>query len=142
MHYYLADLAARRIEPGARALLLDRDGFVTESSTANLLVYYRGQGLISPPQEKILPGVTMAALGELAASLQIPFARRDLTVDDVARADEVLLCSTSPCVWAVTRLNGQPIGSGRPGETVERLQRAWSEMVGLDIVAQAQRFAA
>lgn len=141
MHYYLADLAARKIDPDSRALLQDRDGFVTESSTANLLVYDPGEGLISPPTEKILPGVTVAALRELAAALQIPFLHRDLRVDDVARAEEVLLCSTSPCVWAVTRLNGRTIGSGRPGEIVARLQKAWSEMVGIDIVAQARRFA-
>jgi hypothetical protein len=43
-------------------------------------------------------------------------------------------------VWSVTRVNGQAIGNGQPGEIVARLQRAWSEMVGLDIVAQALRF--
>lgn len=142
MHYYLADQAARRIEPGARALMVDQQGFATESSTANLLVYWKGEGLVSPPREKILPGVTVAAIEELAATLGIAFSYRDLSVEDVAQAEESLLCSTSPCVWAVTRLNGQPIGSGRPGEMVARLQRAWSDMVGLDIVAQARRLAA
>ena len=141
MHYYLADQAARAIEPGARALMVDRDGFATESSTANLLVYWKKEGLVSPPRDKILPGVTVGALEELARQLSIPFGCRPLTVADVAAADEALLCSTSPCVWSVTRLNGQPIGAGRPGEVVARLQRAWSEMVGLDIVAQARKFA-
>jgi branched-subunit amino acid aminotransferase/4-amino-4-deoxychorismate lyase len=141
MHYYLADRAARAIEPGARALMVDRDGFATESSTANLLVYWKREGLVSPPRDRILPGVTVAAIEQLAASLGIPFSYRSLRVADVARAEEALLCSTSPCVWAVTRLNGTAIGSGLPGPIVTQLQRAWSEMVGLDIVAQAQRFA-
>jgi branched-chain amino acid aminotransferase len=140
MHYYLADRAARAIEPGARALMVDGDGFATESSTANLLVYWRDEGLVSPPREKILPGVTVATIEKLAGDLGISFSRRSLSVADVARAEEALLCSTSPCVWAVTRVNGQPIGTGQPGEMVARLQRAWSEMVGLDIVAQALRF--
>jgi branched-subunit amino acid aminotransferase/4-amino-4-deoxychorismate lyase len=140
MHYYLADRAARAIEPGARALMVDRDGFATESSTANLLVYWKHEGLVSPPRDKILPGVTVAAIEELAGKLEIPFSRRSLTVADVSAAEEALLCSTSPCVWSVTRVNGQAIGNGQPGEIVARLQRAWSEMVGLDIVAQALRF--
>jgi branched-subunit amino acid aminotransferase/4-amino-4-deoxychorismate lyase len=140
MHYYLADRAARAIEPGARALMVDRDGFATESSTANLLVYWKNEGLVSPPRDKILPGVTVAAIEELAGKLEIPFSRRSLTVADVSAAEEALLCSTSPCVWSVTRVNGQAIGNGQPGEIVARLQRAWSEMVGLDIVAQALRF--
>jgi branched-subunit amino acid aminotransferase/4-amino-4-deoxychorismate lyase len=140
MHYYLADRAARAIEPGARALMVDRGGLATESSTANLLIYWKGEGLVSPPRDKILPGVTVGVIEELALQLDISFSCRPLTVADVARAEEALLCSTSPCVWSVTRLNGQPIADGRPGEIAARLQRAWSNMVGLDIVAQAMQF--
>jgi branched-chain amino acid aminotransferase len=142
MHYYLADKRAREREPGSRALLLDERGFVIEASTANILVYYRDVGLVSPPRERILPGVTAAVIEVLAGRIDIAFSRRDLTVDDVAAADEVLLCSTSPCIWPVTRLNGRPIADGKPGPIGRQLQAAWSDLVGLDIVAQARRFAA
>jgi branched-subunit amino acid aminotransferase/4-amino-4-deoxychorismate lyase len=141
MHYYLADQEARQREAGSRALLLDERGYVTEASTANLLIYSVSRGLISPPKERILPGVTVAVLEELAGQLGIPFLHAELTVIDVAQADEVLLCSTSPCVWSVTRLNGRPIADGQPGKVSQRLRKAWSEMVGLDIEAQAGRFA-
>jgi branched-subunit amino acid aminotransferase/4-amino-4-deoxychorismate lyase len=140
MHYYLADRKARAIEPSSRALLLDEHGFVTEASTANILIYLDGAGLVSPPKEHILPGVTVAVVEELAAQLGIPFSHRDLSVDDVARAEEALLCSTSPCVWSVTRLNGQPIGDGKPGPIAARLRATWSEMVGFDIEEQTRRF--
>jgi len=140
MHYYLADRQARQIEPGARALMLDERGFVTEASTANILVYYKGVGLVSPPKEMILPGVSAAVGEELAGNLGIPFSLRTLTVDDVAAADEVLLCSTSPCLWPVTRLNRKPIGDGKAGEIARRLLAAWSELVGVDIQGQAMRF--
>ena len=42
MHYHLADSQAAAAEPGARALLLDEHGRVSETSTANLLVYRAG----------------------------------------------------------------------------------------------------
>lgn len=142
MHYFLADRQARERVPGSRALLLDERGFVTEASTANILVHYGDVGLVSPPRERILPGVTVSVIEELAGRLGIPFSRRDLTTDDVAGADEVLLCSTSPCIVPVTRLDGRPIAGGRPGPIAGRLQKAWSTMVGCDIVAQARRFAA
>jgi hypothetical protein len=32
------------------------------------------------------------------------------------------------------------IGSGRPGKVFQRLMDAWSEVVGVDIVAQAVQF--
>lgn len=141
MHYYLADKQAREIEPGARALLLDEGDAVTEASTANVLIYRQAEGLISPPKEHILPGVTVAVIEELARQLGIPFVHREMYVPDVASADEVLLCSTSPCVWSVSRLNGHPIGSGKPGPISLRLRAAWNLMVGLDIEAQARSFA-
>jgi branched-subunit amino acid aminotransferase/4-amino-4-deoxychorismate lyase len=141
MHYYLADQQARRREPGARALLLDDQGHVLEASTANILIYQHAEGLLSPPGEKILPGISMAVLTELADTLGIPHHRRELTVQDVLDADEAMLCSTSPCVWPVVRLDGRRIGSGAPGPTFRKLLEAWSRLVGLDIQAQAERFA-
>jgi branched-subunit amino acid aminotransferase/4-amino-4-deoxychorismate lyase len=141
MHYYLADKQARQIEAGARALLLDEGGAVTEASTANILIYRRADGLISPPKEHILPGVTVAVIEELAGQLGIPFLHQEMHAADVAAADEVLLCSTSPSVWSVTRFNGRPIAGGRPGPISRRLRDAWNQMVGFDIEAQAKRFA-
>lgn len=141
MHYYLADREARRREPGARALLLDHEGFVTEASTANLVAYFRGAGLVSPPKERILPGISVATLAELAGQVGIPFGERALRVEDVAAADELFLTSTSPCLIPCTRLNGRPIGDGRPGPVFARLLAAWSDRVGLDIAAQATKFA-
>jgi len=140
MHYYLADRAAAAADPHARALLLDADGFVTEASTANLLVHRAGEGLISPPVDKILPGISMSVVVELARGLGIPYSQRDLTIEQVASADEAMLTSTSTCVLPVVRLSGRPIGGGRPGKIFSALLAAWSRMVGVDIAAQAERF--
>jgi len=141
MHYYLADLQAAVIEPGSRALLLDGKGFVTEASTASLLIYRAGEGLLMPPSAKILHGISLATVVELAQEAGIVVGEREMTVGDVAEADEVFLTSTSMCLLPVTRLDGRPIGSGLPGDIFRRLLAAWSARVGVDIVAQAERFA-
>ncbi len=141
MHYWLADQQADRTQRGARALMLDHHDFVMEASTANLLIYRRDEGLVSPPKESILPGISVAMLEDLARQLGLPFGHRPLRVDDLLTADEVLLCSTSPCVWPVLQLNGQSIGRGTPSEVFQRLMAAWCAEVGLDIVAQAKRAA-
>jgi len=141
MHYYLADREAARQQPGARALLLDQEGYVSEASTANLLIYRSQEGLVSPPPSKTLPGISLATVRELAEQLSIDWIERDLQVSDVEQAEEVMLCSTSPCIWAVTEFNRQPIGDGKPGPTVERLLDAWSAMVGVSIEEQASQFA-
>jgi branched-chain amino acid aminotransferase len=139
MHYYLADREAAAREPGARALLLDVDGRVCEASTANILAYRRSEGIISPPLDRILHGISLDVAFRLAAQLGIGITFRDLTADEVAEADEVMLSSTSPCLLPVSRLDGRPIGDGKPGEVFRSLIAAWSELVGVDIVGQAQR---
>jgi len=141
MHYYLADRQAAQIQRGARALLLDQDGFVTEASTANVMIYRRNEGLVCPATDKVLHGISMAEVIELAAQLGISTRHRDLTVDEVATADEVLLTSTPLCLLPVTQLGGRPIADGRPGPIYHRLISAWNTLLGIDIVAQAQRFA-
>jgi branched-subunit amino acid aminotransferase/4-amino-4-deoxychorismate lyase len=141
MHYYLADREAAKIEPGARALLLDADGAVSEASTANIAIYTKADGLLAPPHAKVLPGISLAEVTRLADRLRIPNSERNLTLADVASADEVMLTSTPFCLLPVTRLNTRPIGDGSPGPVFRRILAAWSESVGVDIATQARRFA-
>jgi len=141
MHYYLADRQAAARQPGARALLLDAQGGVVEASTANIVVYYKNQGLVAPPRDSILPGVSLAVMEELAAEIQIPFENRKLTITDVSAATEAMLCSTSSCVLPIAELNGAPIGDGRPGPIFQQILSAWSKLAGVDIRAQAEQFA-
>ena len=146
MHYFLADKAANRRFPGSRALMLDEEGCVVEATTANVLIYRQDVGLVLPPAKKILPGISMAVLLELADRQRIAHAERDITPADVATADEVFLTSTSPCILPVTQFNGQPIGQspatrGRPGPIFTKLIADWSQLVGIDIVGQAVQFA-
>jgi branched-chain amino acid aminotransferase len=141
MHFYLADRQAVQREPGARAILLDGDGNVAEASTANVLVYRKGEGLVSPPPEHILFGVSVHVVQELADRLGLPFNTRPLTVEALQSADEAMLTSTSVCLLPIVQCDGQLIGDGRPGPVYGRLLTAWSDMVSVDLAAQARRFA-
>jgi len=141
MHYYLADRLAAQAEPGSRALLLDDDGFVCETSTANVVVYDPGEGLISPPQEKVLPGISLHAAAELAKPLGIAWKHRDFAIDELAGAEEVFLTSTPNCILPVTQFNSARVGKGKPGPIFAKLLSAWNDLVSLDIAAQARQFA-
>jgi branched-subunit amino acid aminotransferase/4-amino-4-deoxychorismate lyase len=137
MHYFLADQEARLVDPEASALLLDLNGNVTETSAANVLIVERG-AVVSPPAAGTLAGVSRSTVIGLCAKLGLPFAERDLRVYNVLNADEALLTSTPYCVMPVTRVNGVPIGDGRPGPVFRRLLGAWGEELGLDIDRQIQ----
>jgi branched-subunit amino acid aminotransferase/4-amino-4-deoxychorismate lyase len=137
LHYYLADLEARKVDPEAQALLLDLAGNVTETNAANLLIVERGT-VVSPTTVNTLPGISRAMVIELCGKLGIPPVERDLQVYSVMNADEAFLTSTPYCLMPATKINGAPIGDGKPGPVARRLLAAWSEAVGLDIAAQIQ----
>lgn len=141
MHYYLADQEARVADPDAAALLLDLQGNVTETGGSNFLIVERG-AIVSPTTTNILPGISRATVIELAHELGIPFVERDFQVYNVINADEAFTATTPYCLLPVTRINGLPIGDGRPGPVYRRLLEAWSRLVGVDIAAQMRDVAA
>jgi branched-subunit amino acid aminotransferase/4-amino-4-deoxychorismate lyase len=139
MHFYLADRQAAATHPGARAVLLDEDGFVAEATTANVLIYRSHEGLVSPPPEHILFGVSLGVVQELANKLGVPFTTRPITVDELRSAQEAMLTSTSVCLLPVVECDGKPISAGRAGPVYRQLLAAWSELVGVDIAEQARQ---
>jgi len=142
MHYYLAGMQAESKQPGATPLLLDVEGFVTETPTANVVLFRRGEGLLSPPQSQILPGISLGVLRELAADEKMPFSERPLRVADLHTAEELMLTSTSYGLLPVTRFDGQAVGRATPGPVYRRLFDAWSHLVGMNLAAEARRGAA
>lgn len=140
MHYYLADQEAARRQPGARAVLLDQQGFIGEASTANVVAYYEGRGLVTPRLDGVLPGISQQVMFELADEAGIAHYEADLSPTAFAAADELFITSTSICLQPIVRVDDRAIGDARPGLIYRQLLSAWSEKVGVDIAAQAGAF--
>lgn len=138
LHWHRADQAARQIEPGATAILVNERGDLTETAAANLIAVIDGK-LVSPPPGSVLEGISLGVTLELARSCEYVTERRSLTPAELSHASEAFLTSTPCCLLPVTRFEGQPIGDGRPGEVYRRLLSAWNDHVGIDIPAQMQR---
>ncbi len=61
----------------------------------------------------------------------------DIDLFDAYTADEAFVTSTSFCICPVSSVNGSDIGShGVPGPVTDRLQKAYSGLVGIDTVGQ------
>ena len=138
MHFYRADCEARQRDEMARALLVDTEGFVAEASSANVFAFFCDEGVVSPPPGKIILGISLSVVAELSEELGLRFSYRDVSPSELMQADEVMLCSTSPCVQPVTAIDGVPINGGEPGNVFRSLIDAWSRHVGVEIVRQAQ----
>jgi branched-chain amino acid aminotransferase len=140
MNFNLAELEAADVDPEGWAILTDSRGNITEGVGYNVFIVSGGV-IRTPGDRSVLQGVSRATVFDLARELSLPLAEEDLQPYDVYTADEVFFTSTSPCILPVSRVDRRPIGSGRPGPVTARLLTAWSEVVGMDIVAQARAVA-
>jgi len=133
LHWWIAGQEAQDSEAGAWALVLDSNGFITETAAANFLLVKDGT-VFSPPRESILGGISLLTTEEICQELRIPFAERQLTFKECLEADEALLTGTTFCLAGVSQLNGERIPW--PGKVFEKLLEAWNQRVGMDIRQQ------
>ena len=142
MHYMVANLEVSLVnDPNAWALLLDPDGFVAEGTGSNFFIVSDGK-LLTPEPRNVLRGTRRGYILELAGRLGIPAGECNLELYDVINADEAFFTSTAFSMLPCIKINGLTIGDGKTGPVFKRLLAAWSEDVGVDILAQTKAFAA
>lgn len=109
-------------DAGASEAILIRDGWLTEGSSSTVFVV-AGDHLATPPNDpRILPGTTREAVLALARGLAHEI--RPVAVAELARPDEIWIASAGRGVLPVTRLDGEPVGTGRPGPHWQRTYAA------------------
>jgi branched-chain amino acid aminotransferase len=102
-------------------LLVDEDGYVAEGPTTNVFLVDADGVLATPPEEKVLHGVTRSSILELARTEGLRTQERRVRPEALARADEVFLTGTTAGVWPVESVDGEKIRSGAPGPVSARL---------------------
>ena len=81
------------------------------------------------------------AVMELAAQMGLSCRECNLEPYDAMTADEAFFTTTPYSIVPMTKLDGHAIGDGAPGPVTKRLIAAWNEMVGMDTVAEARKYA-
>ena len=109
------------------ALLLDRDGNVTEGASSNVFAVRDGRVLTPPLAAGILEGVTRGLVLELAREAGVQALEVALRPADLAGAEELFITSTAREILPVTALDGRPVRSGRVGFVTTRLHHVFRE---------------
>ena len=108
-------------DEGATEAIMIRDGDVTEATASNVFAVL-GDSIVTPPKSnRILPGITRDFVLELAAGARMQTVEATLTLDQLRKADEVWITSSSKEIWPITRLDGDPVGGGVPGPRWQRV---------------------
>jgi branched-chain amino acid aminotransferase len=138
-HNYLnliaGDLEVRAQDPGAWAVLLDRDGNLGEGLGSNIFLV-QDRTLLTPREQTVLSGISRETVIDLAREAGLTVVEKDLDLYDAYNADEAFLTSTSLCICAVASVNGARIGDGLPGPVTRQLTEAYVRFVDFDFVAQ------
>jgi branched-chain amino acid aminotransferase len=100
-------------------------GELTECTTANLFIVKNNVALTPPLEAGLLPGITREFLFDIGQDVGIEVAETVLGDDDLFRADEAFLTSTTRELVPIVTVNDRTIGNGRPGPVTWKLLNAF-----------------
>ncbi|KAL3904069.1 MAG: hypothetical protein SGILL_010210, partial [Bacillariaceae sp.] len=112
----------------ADAIMLDLEGFVSETNATNIFMVDDAGTLLTPHADYCLPGVTRATVLQLAQEIGIPTEVRRVSLAEFHSAAEVFTTGTMGELTPVTRIDGRVIGEGVRGEVTERLQEVYRHL--------------
>jgi D-alanine transaminase len=120
-------LRQEAVEAGCVEAVLLRDGFMTEGAASNIFVISQGVMLAPPKNNLMLPGITYDVVLELAQANDIRHEVRPIAEAELRAAGEIWMTSSTKEVLAITRLDGLPVGDGKPGPMFARMYALYQE---------------
>ena len=117
------------ISKGAdEALLLDKNGYVSEGSGENIFSI-KGDTLITPKTDHCLNGITRQSVIKIASDLGLNVEEKDVTYEELVQSDEVFFSGTAVEITPISKIDNVLIGSGSIGPVTEKLQNLYSDIV-------------
>ncbi|HXV75148.1 MAG TPA: aminotransferase class IV, partial [Candidatus Polarisedimenticolaceae bacterium] len=123
----LAKLEAQRAGV-PEAIMLNHYGRVAECTADNIFIVTDGRLRTPRLTEGALPGVTRAAVLDLAREAGILTRETVLGLHDLYNAEECFLTGTGAEIVPVISIDGRQIGDGRPGAMTAKLSAGFREL--------------
>lgn len=116
-------------DAGVNSAVLIRDGVVTESPNANIFAVKDGALYTFPATNYILNGITRQTVIGLAERLQIPVHYTPVRQEELSEIDELFFSGTTTDIQPINTTDKIPVGTGKPGPVVRRIQEAYKELM-------------
>ena len=104
-------------------ILTDQENNISEGPGFNIFCVDE-EGLNSP-KKGVLKGITRQTVLDLAKELNLPFQLSSISLEKLKSSNEVFATSTAGGIMPITKINGQLIGQGAPGEITRKLHKAY-----------------
>ncbi|MBW6408604.1 aminotransferase class IV [Clostridium weizhouense] len=91
-------------ENAYEAILVDKNGYITEGSKSNIFMI-KDNMLLTSPVRAVLPGVTRGEIIELAIKNNIEVKEMEYKYSDIKELDGMFICGTSPKVLPINEVN-------------------------------------
>jgi len=111
------------------AIMLNYSGKVAEGSAENIFIVKNGMIKTPPLDADILNGITRDSVIQLIRSDGIKLIEKNITVNELLKADEVFMTGTAAEVKSVTKIDRTSIGKGKPGIITKTLQKSFMDIV-------------
>ena len=117
------------INKGAdEALLLDKNGFISEGSGENIFLI-KDNIISTPLTDHCLNGITRQSVIQIAADLGYQMIEKDLTYDDLLSSDEAFFTGTAVEITPISKIDENQIGIGSRGPITEKLQTTYNDII-------------
>lgn len=121
-------------DAGAQESILHRNGTITECSSANLFAIKNGALYTHPADHMILHGITRQSVIDLAKENGIAVHEEPFDIAFLKQADELFLTSTTVEIMSLISVDGQPIGDGKVGPIVQKLQALFEQHINESVL--------
>jgi D-alanine transaminase len=115
------------------AILVRENGYVSEAASSNVFAVLGDTIVTAPLDGKILGGISRQIVLRIIAENNLKFKEDYFTAEQLKQAREVFVTNTGAEVLAVTNLDGEPVGNGKPGALTQRLYQSFMEKVRHDL---------
>ncbi len=114
------------------ALFANTSGNLCEATGSNVFVVIDGELRTPPPSAGCLLGVTRALILDVTRAAAMRVGETDIALDDLRRADEAFLSSSTREVQAITSIDGWPLPHA-PGPISQRVAALYADLVTQDM---------
>ncbi|WP_251860554.1 aminotransferase class IV [Clostridium sp. Marseille-Q2269] len=113
------------------AILVDRNGYITEGSKSNIFMIKDGK-VITAPVEKVLPGITRQNIIDVCKKLNLKIKEEKVYYKDIDKLDGLFISGTSPKVLPIKSVDNIQFKSSE-NQLIVRIMKGYNDAMEKDV---------